>query len=529
MNLSLGKCFNFGILVIVSIYYSFNRFTLQTAIDGGLVLSGLIDFPENIVNVKYFFFNIWSFLHHFIFVLLKFNFSVDAVSHLLIFTTTFFHMLGIYLLSTGFGLQNFLALIISLFSIIMRINFGSVDYPVLIFSEHTYGAFSLSCFTLICGLVSNKNFKSAGFFSLLLIGCHIVVGLWSFFLVISSFLFSSILFNQKNKDRFKQFIYGSFFMLPALIISLLIFKYNMMESPSYKLEDFNIYLKEWDHHRNIVEIHFKYIIKTSLLLLFIIFYLSYSKINKNQIFNIFVFFSCVGSLIIYLIYKFFYNYLPDFIIMVMPTRLFLLHTLIGFPVIFCILFNLCKNITPKVLIKLKFKSFFYSSFCLLVIFLLVLNFKKIENKYLKIKNEYISLKNNDTRVFWQTINKLKTDGYFVTGEFSSGPLLKYAKKPYLINAFYIDTISYAPSTSSEIRLIIEDVYGVSFENPPKKHLAMLVDAWYKKNFEERSYNEWLELSKKYNISGVIVPSGWNLNLNDKIVSKKFIAYLINKN
>ena len=111
--------------------------------------------------------------------------------------------------------------------------------------------------------------------------------------------------------------------------------------------------------------------------------------------------------------------------------------------------------------------------------------------------------------FLEQDSKLKTSGYFVTGFDSSGPLLRYGKKPYMINATYFDHIPYHPYTVSETRTIIEEVYGVSFTDPPIKFLGVLLDDWYKDNFENRPYLEWLGLSKKYNISGIIVPSDLN--------------------
>ena len=44
------------------------------------------------------------------------------------------------------------------------------------------------------------------------------------------------------------------------------------------------------------------------------------------------------------------------------------------------------------------------------------------------------------------------------------------------------------------------------------------------NFTTPAENEFLELSKKYNLSGVIVPSNWILQINEKIKSDKYIFY-----
>ena len=91
----------------------------------------------------------------------------------------------------------------------------------------------------------------------------------------------------------------------------------------------------------------------------------------------------------------------------------------------------------------------------------------------------------------------------------------------------LKNLSYLGYTVTETKLIIEEVYGIPFSSPPTKHLGALVDTWYEELFISRNYNNWLNLSIKHNISGVIVPSNWNLKLKNKIVSKKFTAYIIN--
>ncbi len=515
-------------LLLISFYYSIYKFESQSAVDGGLILLELVKFPENFSNITSIFYNGWTILHHFTFILLKLDFSVDFVSTILIFIITLFYTLGIFFLVIGFNHSKILALLIAVFVIISRENFGSVDYPVLYFSEHTYGAFSLSTFTLIAGLLSNKNYISAGFFSLILLSAHLVVGLWVILLLLFSYIFLSIFFKDDELKNFKKIIFGSLIVIIPIFISFIFFRYNLIDKSSYNIEDFNIYLNQWDHHRNITNINFDYIIKTLIFLPIISIYFYFSDNKRNQIFFLFILFSCLGSLFIYLFIKLFPEFTPSFIIRAMPTRLFLLHSVIGYPIIICIIYFFIKKLNfnlPNFSGKKRF-IFPMSIFLLLVVFI-GNNFDKMKIRYSDLKETLIYGYDKEEKFFWNKINELNTSGYFITGFNSSGPLLRYGKKPYLINTAYFDHIPYHPYTVTETRLIIEEVYGVSFTNPPKKFLAALLDDWYKDNFENRSYSDWLGLSEKYNISGIIVPSDWNLNLPDKLISNKFTAYIIN--
>ena len=525
MNIKLKNFFFILPLILVSIYYSLHRFNLQSAIDGGLVLTQIVKYPENFSNITSIYYNSWVILHHISYIFLKLNFSVKLISVFFIFSVTFFNVFGIYLLSRGFKISKILALLISLTFIFSRINFGNLDYPVLFFSEHTYGTFAMSTFTLIAGLLSNRNYKSAGFFSLLLFSSHLVVGIWIIILFFLSYFFILFFLNRNEYENYKKILLGSVLILLPLVISYIFFNINIIDKTTYNSEDFFLYLNKWDFHRNIFEINYDYIFRTIILIIFLIFNYLYLDNKSNKIFFSFLFLSCIGSLVIYLLIKLFYLYIPTLIIRAMPTRLFLLHSFIGFPIIICIIINYLKKINIDIRINFANKKFLIL-LNFIFLFILFINFglNKIKSNVVEYQKTFKH--NNHDDNFWDEVNNLKTTGYFITGEISSGLLLRLGKKPYLIDVDNLDHIPYHPYTSSEARTIIESIYGLSFENPPIKFLGKLKDEWYKKNFEERKNLDWLMLSKKFNISGIIVPSNWRLQIKNKIVSKKFTAYIL---
>ena len=77
---------------------------------------------------------------------------------------------GIYLICLGISKSKTYSLIVSIVTIVWRPNFGHVDYPVMYFTEYTYGMFSLATFGVIVGLISNKNYKLTGLFCIILLG-----------------------------------------------------------------------------------------------------------------------------------------------------------------------------------------------------------------------------------------------------------------------------------------------------------------------------------------------------------------------
>jgi len=538
---NFSKNFHLLPIILICFYYSVDKYVMQSAVDGGLVLSGLVHFPENFINVKSAINNSYTHLFYFTAILLKLNFSVDFISIILTFIIISFYSLGIFFLTLGITKSKNLALLLSLSTIILRKHFGNVDYGVFFFAEHSFGAFSLSAFTLIIGLLANKNFKTAGLISAILISSHSVVGIWTLLLFISIYLIDNFFFKNINNNcklALKKVLLGSLVWLIPIILGAIFYINNIVDKNSYDVNDFNIYKNVWDAHRNIFTINYNYIFKTLFLLFLFIFYVYKYKKSENLIFSLFLIITCVGSLVLYLSFKIIPNsYIPQFLINPMPTRVFILHSVVGYPLIISIIFYIIKKLNIK--FNLNFKN--YKKFLIftpiVLILLILLNpnnisnkaekfyINKIEKRFLKFSSILFDKKSSDEDLFWKKVRSINSDGYYITTFNSAGPTLRYGRKPYIINTSYIDNVAYFPYLASETRIIIEDIYGVSFQQPPIKFLAAIIDTWFRDNFEQRSNEDWKEISDKYNISGVIVPSDWELMINNKIVSQKFTAYL----
>lgn len=122
-------------IIIICFFYSVDKYVLQSAVDGGLILGGFVNFPENFSNITSSNHNIYTTLIHFALILLKLDFSVDTISISLIFIILLFYALGIFYLTLGITKSKNLALLFSLITIISRENFGLVDYEVNFFSD----------------------------------------------------------------------------------------------------------------------------------------------------------------------------------------------------------------------------------------------------------------------------------------------------------------------------------------------------------------------------------------------------------
>ena len=527
-------------LLVISFFLTIDNFSLQSAVNSGLISSQKVNYPDQFSSVTSAHFNSWSTLHHLTLIFIKMNINVFIISKILMYISTIFFSFGIFLIAINLTKSLFLSLFLVCFAMIGKINLGNVDYPALLYSEHTYGMFSLSTFTIFVGLLFNKNLKLAGFFLILLFSFHVVVGSWVivlFFIIFSYFITTNYKRKFFDLNFTKDFLKGVFVALIPIILSFYEFKKNTIEKNAYSEENFKTYLNLWDLHRNITEINYIYIALTIILVL--LYFLTTKKNFQNDIYKKFLFLficlHCVGSLLIYLSYKLFPHYFPEIFVRAMGQRIFLMHTHFGYPLIICLSYILLKN-----RLNLKFSTkrlfVFYST---LIIFASTLFLYKYENRTYKsnrdfkskiyyridkFKKNFSNSLNSDDREFWKKVKNLNTVGYFVTTYETSDPTLRFGKKPYIINAKYFDHIPYHPYTVDDVKIILENIYKINFTKPPIKYLPEIKDEWILNTFEKRSNKEWLFLSKKYNLSAVIVPSNWRLNINEKITSDKYVLY-----
>ncbi len=535
----LNKYYSVLFLLTISFLLTIDNFSLQSATNSGLILSSDVTYPNQFTNVPIAHFNSWTSLHHLTLILIKMKINIFIISKILIYISTVFFSFGIFLLTFSITRSYTIAIALVCFLLVGKLNFGNLDYPALIYFEHTYGMFSFSTFTIFIGLLFNKNLKLAGFFLILLISVHIVIGTWVLFLLTVIYFYSTFIGKSKifDKELIINFLKGFFFGLIPIIFSFLYHRKNIMAKSDFNKDNYNLYMNLWDTHRNDQDINYVYILLTLVLMTFC--FQFFKNLSKDKPYKKFLFFfiiiHCFGSMFLYIMYKLFPNYFPEILVRGMIARVFLIHTHIGYPLMISFCYVLIKD-------NSYFKSKFYGSFGFVVLVIFFASALFI-NKY--INRDYISDKNLHSKImyrigsftknlsndlepsekkFWSEVNKFNTDGYFITTSTTSDPTLRFGKKPYLINTNYFDHIPYHPHTVDHVRIILEKIYNIEFDNPPTKYLSKINDEWIIEAFENRSQVEWMDLGNKYNISGLIVPSNWEINVINKISSDKYTLY-----
>ena len=248
--------------------------------------------------------------------------TIETINSLLTLISILLNLSGIYLICKFITSSSFLSILLSLSAILFEKNFGDIDYPTLMFSEHTNGLIAYSLSTFILGLLTLRNNFYAIFSTLFLLSIHLVIGLWmSMLLMLFIFFFS---FKKINKELVK-----------IALILIFIFFYYLNFSSNYENLAFEFNKKDYDDyffyleaHRtnygNLKIFHYEYVVWSIILLILIslLYYFDYSKESFNNVFLKILFASILFSFLIYMSYKLFPNIYPEFIIRVIPQRFF---------------------------------------------------------------------------------------------------------------------------------------------------------------------------------------------------------------
>ena len=189
-----------SILTITLISFSYNiesRALLEATIQ-----SGIIKYPDEFNLMHVVSINSWSLPIQIISVLVKNGFSTSIISKMILFISTFMFFVGIYLITKTLTGSTLLAFLISFLVIFLRKNFGILDYPTMMFSEHTNSLMAQALSTLIFAFLINSNFKLGFFFSAILLSVHLTIGLWVNFIIFLTLIFKfkiykNIILNKK--------------------------------------------------------------------------------------------------------------------------------------------------------------------------------------------------------------------------------------------------------------------------------------------------------------------------------------------
>ncbi len=463
-----------------------------------------------------------SFLFTIISFLVNKGFSINFINTSLTFVPTLLNLSGIYLISRFITSSTSLSILIALTAIVLRKNFGDIDYPTLIFTEHTNGLIAYALSTFILGLLTIRNLSFAIIFCLLLLSIHLVIGIWMMGLI-----FFTYFFTVKKKNVKKILLIIPLMMIIGLFYFNLSLNYD--EIPfEFSQKDYNDYFYYIEAHRNnmgdLRNMYFDYVLKSLVLLILIFFYLKDNPsnlINNNNIFFKTLSLSIIFSGIVYFLYKLFPQIFPEIAVRTIPQRFFLIHSVIGYPIIISIIYIFFK----KFLIYKKFNNDY--SLQVIVIILILHLFQQHESLKLRFQNIKVIKENKITeKLFWQKFNSLEPDGYILTSNYLCNKTIIYSKSPILFCFEGLDYIPYLPKLVSQSQELTKEILGISFSDVKYRNLGGISEFEVQEAYESKEITEWKVIKEKFKVNTLIVPKEWNLRLDNLILDNKYKVYKI---
>ena len=510
----------FFLLILISSLVSFTYYFEQLALLNASYIAQLIEHPDQ--NNPFFLslVNSPSIKFYFIASMLKIGIPHEIISRLILFLATLFNATGIFLISRYLTNSKSLSLLITFVLIFLRKNFGDIDYPTLMFTEHTNGMIALSLCSLIFGLITLRNLSFALFVNIIFITIHPVMGLWMLMIISLSILLNN--FQKKNIIQVNNLPYYLFIM--AVILILYFYYVDHKSFPyDYNPIEYKIYFDYIEAHRtnygNLKNLNWNYISKTLFLSFIILIYL-FKANGKKKFFLQTVLISIFLSIFLYFTYKYFSKIYPEIIIRTIPQRFFLTHSVIGYAIIISLVYKFLNIFFKKINYDLSYNIIF----TILLIHLLQHHNTFIERTSFLLKNKiYI---NNEEKI-WSSVEKIGVpDGFGITSNNLCNKVSLYLKKPLLICFESLDYIPYFPELAQPTRKIVEGVLNVEYKEIPNKHFGGIVDVDLKQIFQSKSKKDWTKIKEEFNVSFLIFPNNWNINLRSSSLGNKYKIYIL---
>ena len=137
------------ILIVLSFFFSLIFFNDQVAVNGGLAISKEVEYLGDISPLKFYFLNSWTLITQLAAIFLKIGLSTKITSLVIVFLLTLMLFFSCFFLLNKYLKDFYLSISLTVFLIFFQKNLGDTDYPSLIFTIHTFGAYAQAFVGLI--------------------------------------------------------------------------------------------------------------------------------------------------------------------------------------------------------------------------------------------------------------------------------------------------------------------------------------------------------------------------------------------
>jgi hypothetical protein len=524
------------------------------AIDGALVLAGLVSYPAGSAQGIYFH-NMWSAAHQVLAAMLWSGIPQILVTWIFCAALGASLVAGPALVSLALTGRAALSLLLALLIVGSSFFVRGTDYGIRFVSSHSYGQIASSLTILSLGLFGCRRYASAGFVAGVLPAFHAVVGCWTLGLILLGGLFLPGRFGVDRLRLFRGLAAG-------LAVSAVSFAWYWADRNSTPIAVDTTALAEfiqyWDRHRST-----PYAYRTAVLsivsaaLLWIAF--DHGRRSRNlslvQI-SFLLLASTLGSWMIYeAVHRL--DWLPAIVYRAMPGRLVNFHYTLALPIVIGAFltprkFTALVLSVPLVLaspLSRSTKAALLAGAASVAAYLLwtlwrarakratetaghhsmptpltalacaagvALVAHGLVNLWVRTTPECSNTVLDYCRppAFFREIRDLKWQGLTAAPAGLALMTHRHARKAVLLGASGMDFVPYLPQTARQVRDIVESVYGVDFRRPPPefKNKGHIVRKMGQEHWAALSAQEWAALALRFCLGAVIAPADWEIQL-----------------
>jgi len=555
----------FLVLVIcgcIGFAFGLSTSTWQVTVETGQVLSGIVQYPKD--NAFYMYhIKVFTIINQFSALLLRIGFSERIAS---IFISGLLGLLSFEAIGTViFAVSGNAILSILGVILIYLTDFTGhgVVYPIWLMGQpHTYGILGTSFAVLCIGLLGCRAYR-AGLFCVALAPCvHPSIGLWMALMVAVCALLDWRFVSTVFKKYYPYFLTGLFITALSAAYQIHLMRDLPQIDPQIKEQYFNAYIKYWDSHRTPLywqgdasNGHFPWGVVYCLYS--IITGLIGQKLFKENRAVVFIFRIVTVSGILSLLLGFLTQLPPDrippILLIFMPGRFINVNNLALVALLYGILTtdsSKSYTINFRIFALLVISSLFSRHDEAIVVVLAILLFwvgyltfgKPAYSRYKehRIKNGYVYLtligivlclainlprekyvnrfirsperfEDWTNNKFYSTISN--RNGLLLITHYSAQIQVRTRRK-ILVDMSSPNFFSYTPESAIVFDRILRRIYGVDLLTPLPEHLQHqeVFSELYKPVWEERAQTDWQEIRREFDVTDVLTPLDWKLNL-----------------
>lgn len=539
------------------------------AIDGALVLSGLVSYPQGAAQGIYYH-NMWTAAHQFLGLLIQIGLSPDLVSHLFRMALGAAFLAGPALCIVALTRSIVLAVGVPPGIVLAEFYLRPPDYPILFASSHSYGQLALTLAVLSIGLYGTARYRQAGIVAGALPAVHPVVGAWAVAILVAG----SWLYRRMSGEASRGLASGILLGLALTGVSFAVFwAQRVPVAAPVDADTLRLFVANWDYHRQVPYTSRATILCLAATLLWLTTLIIARRERSLAAMRIATTLS-VSTVVSWGLYEALHRFpgiVPAEMVRWMPGRLVNVHFLLALPVMLavCVRFRwlflvvavalLACFVEPKyfsrLFIAMGGASIILSGFVLLSgsrigrvpKALAPSRLRGLESVVLSAVTASLSAvaalgalhearppcsndRIDDCRApeVYTALRGMSVAGVVAAPAGIAMMVHRHANKPVLLGASGFDFVPYLPRLALQVRQILEDVYGLDFENPPERYRNQgnLLQGMGRDHWSRLTAQGWRGLGLRYCIGAVVAPSDWVLQLDPALRRDGVALYLL---